>query len=207
MSGEYDNLYKIILVGDSAVGKSSLMTRYTENYYNNSFISTIGVDFKIKNIIVDGKKVKLQIWDTAGQERFRTIANTYYRGANCCIITFGLDDTNSFYNVKEFIDNCQKFANQNILMILVGTKSDLRDKSVTSQMINNCVNEYNIKYFETSSKTNQGINELFEYISRELSNKQIQKYKKNSIFVPIKQNNYSNNYTDNTNNNKFYFSI
>ena len=101
----YDYLFKLLLIGDSGVGKSSLLLRFSDDTYDTNFNSTIGVDFKIKTVDLDGKVVKLQIWDTAGQERFRTITCSYYRGAHGIIIVYDVTDTESFDNVK---NGCKK---------------------------------------------------------------------------------------------------
>lgn len=100
MAGEYDHLFKVLLIGDSGVGKSCLLLRFADDSYTESYISTIGVDFKIRNFTLEGKKIKLQMWDTAGQERFRTIISSYYRGAHGIIIVYDITDLESFNNVK-----------------------------------------------------------------------------------------------------------
>merc|ERR1712006_60493 len=99
-TAEYDYLFKLLLIGDSGVGKSCLLLRFADDTYTESYISTIGVDFKIRTINLDGKCVKLQIWDTAGQERFRTITSSYYRGAHGIIVVYDVTDRETFNNVK-----------------------------------------------------------------------------------------------------------
>mmetsp|Transcript_49208 Transcript_49208/g.71860 ORF Transcript_49208/g.71860 Transcript_49208/m.71860 type:complete len:109 (+) Transcript_49208:102-428(+) len=103
MNPEYDYLFKLLLIGDSGVGKSCLLLRFADDTYTESYISTIGVDFKIRTITQDSKTVKLQIWDTAGQERFRTITSSYYRGAHGIIVVYDVTDMESFNNVKQWL--------------------------------------------------------------------------------------------------------
>eukprot|EP00397_Hematodinium_sp_SG-2012_P055492 GEMP01067782.1.p1 GENE.GEMP01067782.1~~GEMP01067782.1.p1 ORF type:complete len:243 (+),score=21.20 GEMP01067782.1:73-801(+) len=109
MNPEYDYLFKLLLIGDSGVGKSCLLLRFADNTYTESYISTIGVDFKIRTIEQEGKVVKLQIWDTAGQERFRTITSSYYRGAHGIIIVYDVTDRESFNNVKHWIEQIGRY--------------------------------------------------------------------------------------------------
>eukprot|EP01083_Nonionella_stella_P172877 594594_1 len=112
MSGapEYDYLLKVVMVGDSGVGKSSLLKRFANRDFTGDYISTIGVDFEIKTLEIDGKTVKLQIWDTAGQERFRTITSSYYRGAHGIIIVYDITDKESFDNVRQWLFEIDRYA-------------------------------------------------------------------------------------------------
>ncbi|CAM0958698.1 unnamed protein product [Alopecurus aequalis] len=107
-SAEYDYLFKLLLIGDSSVGKSCLLLRFADDAYVDTYISTIGVDFKIRTVELDGKSVKLQIWDTAGQERFRTITSSYYRGAHGIIIVYDVTDMESFNNVKQWLSEIDR---------------------------------------------------------------------------------------------------
>merc|ERR1712100_792056 len=132
MNPEYDYLFKLLLIGDSGVGKSCLLLRFADDTYTDSYISTIGVDFKIRTIELDGKTIKLQIWDTAGQERFRTITSSYYRGAHGIIVVFDVTDQESFENVKHWLQEIDKYANEGVMKLLVGNKSDLQSKKVVS---------------------------------------------------------------------------
>ena len=125
---EYDYLFKILLIGSSGVGKSSLLSRYSEDSYEANFLPTIGVDFKIKTIEIDGKKVKLQIWDTAGQERFKNITSSYYRGAHGVIVAYDVTDKKSYQDIHTWMGEVEKHASPNITRVLVGNKSDLEEK-------------------------------------------------------------------------------
>lgn len=164
--GGYDYLFKFLMIGQNGVGKSSLLMRYAENYFTDSFRSTIGVDFKIKTVQIRDKVMKFQIWDPAGPERFRTITSSYYRGAHIILILVDLADP---YNATEFervtdhcYEGCMKHAGENVTIMLVGTKADLKDRRVVSyERIINYANNNKIPYIETSSKDNINVQEAF----------------------------------------------
>jgi Ras-related protein Rab-1A len=162
----YDQVYKIVIIGDSNVGKSQFLLKYINNTYNESYISTIGVDFKTKTFSKNNKTIKFQIWDTAGQERFRTIVASYYRGAHYCIIMFDIGNMESFDNVTKWLQEYNSLSN-NKNFLLVGTKSDLKNV-VSDEVISQFVKEHDIKYFKTSSKNGDNIHEVFNYIADEL---------------------------------------
>jgi len=130
MGPDYDYLFKLLLIGDSGVGKSCLLLRFTDDTYNDSYISTIGVDFKIRTIEIEGKVIKLQIWDTAGQERFRTITSSYYRGAHGIIVVYDVTDQVTFNNVKQWMQEIQRYACDTVNRLLVGNKVDKVEKKL-----------------------------------------------------------------------------
>ena len=117
---EYDYLFKLLLIGNSSVGKSSLLFRFCENVWDDNFVPTIGVDFKLKTLEVNGKKVKLQIWDTAGQERFKNITSSYYRGGNGVLVVYDITDRESFENLTSWLIEIEKNANKNVYKLLIG---------------------------------------------------------------------------------------
>merc|ERR1711935_1177841 len=129
-------LFKVLLIGNSGVGKSSLLLRFADDVFHDNFMPTIGVDFKIRTIDVDGKTIKLQIWDTAGQERFKTITSSYYKGAHGIIVTYDITDRDSFAKVSEWMSEVDKHANENISRILVGNKkiSKTRERFHTTRV-------------------------------------------------------------------------
>jgi len=166
---DYDFVIKLLMLGDSGVGKTCLLVRFADDVFHESFMATIGIDLKSKVIELDGKKVKLQIWDTAGQERFRTITAAYYRGAMGIFICFDITDVNSFNNVRTWIQNLEKNAAGKVSKILVGTKADLEEQRAVSQEDARALaTEFGMKYYETSSKNSEGVTEVFKELSREV---------------------------------------
>lgn len=185
MNQSYDKLFKIILVGDSGVGKSSLLLRYCEDSYSESFISTIGVDFKIKNVEIDKKLVKLQLWDTAGQERFRTITASYYRGAQGMIIVFDVCERSTFENVTHWIEQIRNMQTDKSSIMLIGNKvDDTERRQVSSEEATEfCRTHGLIKYIETSAKKSIGVEEAFRALTETLlaSNTSAQTKKRTSF--------------------------
>eukprot|EP01071_Lankesteria_metandrocarpae_P010009 Lankesteria_metandrocarpae@DN5271_c0_g1_i1.p1 len=132
---QYDHLVKLLLLGDSAVGKSSLLLRFCEDKFRSAHVLTIGVDFKSKIVDADGEKVKLQIWDTAGQERFRNITPVYFRSAMGVVLVYDVTKKESFENIRFWIKNLDEHATKEVVKVLVGNKVDLEEyRTVTRAM-------------------------------------------------------------------------
>ena len=168
MQADYDALYRVIIVGDSGTGKSSILIKLCDNKFRESYLATIGIDFKIRTFAVDNKKVKLQIWDTAGQERFHTITTSYYKGSNAVIVVFDLTNANSFNNISNWVAEAQQMAGQT-KKYLIGTKSDIAEKrAVSFEDASNMAKEFKMNYFEVSSKTGSNIEEAFTLICTDL---------------------------------------
>ncbi|XP_006654518.1 ras-related protein RABE1c [Oryza brachyantha] len=167
---DYDYLIKLLLIGDSGVGKSCLLLRFSDGSFTTSFITTIGIDFKIRTIELDGKRIKLQIWDTAGQERFRTITTAYYRGAMGILLVYDVTDESSFNNIRNWIRNIEQHASDNVNKILVGNKADMDEskRAVPTAKGQALADEYGIKFFETSAKTNLNVEQVFFSIARDI---------------------------------------
>jgi len=169
MNSDHDHLFKLLLIGDSGVGKSCLLLRFADDTYTESYISTIGVDFKIRTITVDGKKVKLQIWDTAGQERFRTITSSYYRGAHGIIVVYDVTDQATFNNVKQWLEEIDRYACESVQKLLIGNKCDLEDqRAVDVESAKEFAESLNIPFLETSAKGPSNVEEAFITITREI---------------------------------------
>ncbi len=173
-SNKIDLVIKILMIGDSNVGKSCLLLRYCDNHFSPTFITTIGIDFKIKNIDVNNKKIKMQIWDTAGQERFRTITASYFRGGQAACITYDVTNKESFEHVKLWIDELQR-NNSKVDMFLIANKVDLnRDRVVSKEEGERLAKKNNMIYFECSAKSGLNVDEMFfkiaELVSERLFN-------------------------------------
>ncbi|KAJ5067349.1 ras-related protein rabd2a-like [Anaeramoeba ignava] len=159
---DYDYLLKILLVGDIAVGKSSLLLRFADDRFQDSYNPTIGVDFKIKTIEKDGQKIKLQIWDTAGQERFKTITSSYYRGAKGVIIVYDVTNPQSFENIGHWINEVETNAESEVIKMIVGNKCDLENqKMVKTEIAQNFSNQTEIPFLETSAKNSTNVENAF----------------------------------------------
>ncbi|KZT58469.1 rab-type small GTP-binding protein [Calocera cornea HHB12733] len=165
----YDFLIKLLLIGDSGVGKSCLLLRFCDDAWTPSFITTIGIDFKIRTIELDGKRIKLQIWDTAGQERFRTITVAYYRGAMGILLVYDVTDERSFNNIRTWYSNVEQHASEGVNKILIGNKCDWDDKrAVTVQQGEELANELGVRFLETSAKQNINVEEAFFSLARDI---------------------------------------
>lgn len=172
-SPEYDYLFKLLLIGNSGVGKSCLLLRFADDTYTESYISTIGVDFKIRTLELEGKTVKLQIWDTAGQERFRTITSSYYRGAHGIIIVYDVTDRDSFADVKHWMQEIEKYAADGVCKLLVGNKCDMSSKKVISyDEAKELAEGSNLQFLETSAKNAHNVESAFQAMAKMIKQKQ-----------------------------------
>ena len=164
------DLFKLLLIGDSGVGKSCLLLRFADDTYTESYISTIGVDFKSRTIKLDGKTIKLQIWDTAGQERFGKIDSSFYRGAHGIIVVFDVTDPESFSNVKQWLHEIDRYASADVKKLLVGNKCDLASKrAVPTEQAAAFAESLGVEYLETSAKSALNVEKAFTAIAREVA--------------------------------------
>ena len=164
MSHKYDYLFKILVIGDTIAGKTPFLLRYTDDSFAANHLTTIGIDFKIKIIDRDGKRIKLQIWDTANQLHFIKITKTYYKGAHAIILMYSITKRESFENIPQYMKNIEENGKNNVPIVLVGNNCDNPDRVVTEEEGRNLAEKYSIAFFETSPKTNQNINEVFDYL-------------------------------------------
>ncbi|KAG7316321.1 hypothetical protein KOW79_019862 [Hemibagrus wyckioides] len=162
MAKQYDVLFRLLLLGDSGVGKTCLLCRFTDNAFHPSHISTIGVDFKMKTLEIDGIKVRIQIWDTAGQERYQTITKQYYRRAQGIFLVYDITSERSFQHIMKWASDVDEYAPEKVQKVLIGNKSDEEHKrQVATEQGNKLAKAYGMDFFETSAFTNHNITESF----------------------------------------------
>uniref|UniRef100_A0A668RSD0 small monomeric GTPase n=1 Tax=Oreochromis aureus TaxID=47969 RepID=A0A668RSD0_OREAU len=162
---EYDFLFKVVLIGDSGVGKSNLLSRFTRNEFNLESKSTIGVEFATRSIQVDGKTIKAQIWDTAGQERYRAITSAYYRGAVGALLVYDIAKHLTYENVERWLKELRDHADNNIVIMLVGNKSDLRHlRAVPTDEARAFAEKNTLSFIETSALDSTNVEEAFKNI-------------------------------------------
>ncbi len=168
MSG-YNHLFKFIVIGDSTVGKSSLLHRYCDDIFKiDNHYHTIGVDFKLKTVQIDGKTVKQQIWDIAGGQILSTFTCSYYRGAHGVMVAFDISDIVSFNNLNQWLQQIEKYADKDIPKVLVGLKSDLTAKrAMSNEVITSFANSVGIHYLEVSALSNINVNAAFDHLTKQ----------------------------------------
>ena len=194
---EYDLLFKLILIGDSCVGKSNILLKYLKNQFNENSKTTIGVEFGTKNIIINNKRIKIQIWDTAGQERYRSITSAYYKGAKGALIVYDITRKNTFDNIDKWITDLKLNGDENICIIILGNKSDLIDKREINK--NDGIKKaemYKTAFLETSALNGDNISKAFDELIEQIviNNKNIfQDDNENEIDKGVNLNDEKNN--------------
>eukprot|EP01013_Petalomonas_cantuscygni_P008906 TRINITY_DN2166_c0_g1_i2.p1 TRINITY_DN2166_c0_g1~~TRINITY_DN2166_c0_g1_i2.p1 ORF type:complete len:171 (+),score=5.19 TRINITY_DN2166_c0_g1_i2:143-655(+) len=163
---DHDYALKLLLVGDSGVGKSSILLRFTENQFDEDSGATIGVDFKVKYLLIDGRRIKLTIWDTAGQERFRTLTSAYYRNAHGVILMYDVTSRESLQHVTNWLREIKSYSTfPDVAMLLVGNKSDLMDRcppaaAVPTSEAEDFARTHGMLFMQCSAKTRDGVHQV-----------------------------------------------
>ena len=180
-----DSVYKVLILGDSSVGKTCFLLKYTDRVFNEVYMSTIGLDYRLKTLTLkNGKKVKLQIWDTAGQDRFRTITKNYYKGANGIILIYDVTSTETYENVENWISQIKEEASPNVVIYLVGNKVDMEDKrKVSTEEGQKIADDNNLPFIETSAKSDININETFDNLVEKMDSVFSNLEKKDSVAI------------------------
>lgn len=162
----FDYLFKVVLVGDAEVGKTSLTTRFAYGTFTDGYISTLGVDFIVKSIPIDNYIIKLQAWDTAGQERYSGVRPIYYRGAKGALLVFDITMRQSFVNVEKWFNQIRKYSGTDVPIVLVGNKLDLSESRVVStDEVRVYSAQKEMSYFETSAKTDYAVTDVFKNLA------------------------------------------
>jgi Ras-related protein Rab-11A len=166
---EYDYLFKIVLIGDSGVGKSNILSRFTRNEFCLESKSTIGVEFATRTLQVEGKTVKAQIWDTAGQERYRAITSAYYRGAVGALLVYDITKRQTFDNVQRWLRELRDHADSNIVIMMAGNKSDLNHlRAVQEEDGHSLAEREGLSFLETSALEATNVEKAFQTILTEI---------------------------------------
>ena len=166
---DYDIKLKIMLLGDSTVGKTSILRRYCKNEFSNKYATTIGIDFQFKNMIKFDKRIRLQIWDTAGQERYKVVAKNYFNSSDGFVILYDITNKESFQNVTSWISQINDIASKAVKFILFGNKNDLEESRIVKKNEGeNMAKKYSMLFYETSAKTGENINEGFDFLVNEI---------------------------------------
>ena len=195
MSNNYNYLFKYIIIGDSSVGKSNLLMKFAHNKFTKDYQATIGVEFGSKNIEINNKVYRIQVWDTAGQENFRSLTRAYYKNCVCAIIVYDVTNKQSFENIQNWLEDVHNQSPKTVLIVLIGNKIDLEDKRVISfDEGKELALKNGIIFMETSAKTGEGVNEVFNYTAQEIEKKMKENYYNlKSETCGIKEGNIDNN--------------
>uniref|UniRef100_UPI00358F2003 ras-related protein Rab-3B-like n=1 Tax=Myxine glutinosa TaxID=7769 RepID=UPI00358F2003 len=181
----FDYMFKLLIIGNSAVGKTSLLFRYADHTFTPAFVSTVGIDFKVKTIHRKDKRIKLQIWDTAGQERYRTITTAYYRGAMGFLLLYDITSSDSFTAVQNWATQIKTYSWDNAQVVLVGNKIDLdEERMVPRDRGCHLAAQLGFGFFETSAKDNVNVMEAFECLVNRICERMSESEESNSCARP-----------------------
>ena len=172
MTSEPSNIFKILTIGESGVGKTCILRRFVEDKFLKNHLATIGIDFKTKTLNINNQEIKLKIWDTAGQERFRNITTQYYKGADGIVLVYDVTEEASFDKIKDWMDQILSNTNKDeICLILLGNKCDIEKRSISYEQGKTLANELQVNFFETSAQTGQNIKDAFETLTADIMKK------------------------------------
>lgn len=178
---DFESSYKIMLIGDSGVGKTCLLVRFKDDtFLTCNFIATVGIDFKNKIVTIDNKKCKLQIWDTAGQERFRSVTHAYYRDAQALLLLYDVTNQSSFDNIRAWLSEIKQYAEEDVVIMILGNKVDKANRVITKEQGEKLAKQYEVSFMETSAKTGQNVELAFMAVARALISKQMNIYNNQS---------------------------
>ena len=185
----FDTSCKVLILGESKVGKSSILNRFTEKTYLESLPPTLGIDYKIMKMNVSGFELRMQIWDTAGQERFRSITESFYKGCQAVLLVFDLTDKETFFKIKNWLNNINEKAGNSVFIVLLGNKCDLKNKEdveiVSLEEIDAMIQDTDIKYFPTSAKEDINIQEAFYYVAKAVVDKEKKENEDDTSKIPL----------------------
>ncbi|XP_038626812.1 ras-related protein Rab-3D isoform X1 [Tachyglossus aculeatus] len=180
----FDYMFKLLIIGNSSVGKTSFLFRYADDSFTSAFVSTVGIDFKVKTVYRNEKRVKLQIWDTAGQERYRTITTAYYRGAMGFLLMYDISNQESFNAVQDWATQIKTYSWDNAQVILIGNKCDLEDaRVVPTEDGKRLADDLGFEFFEASAKDNINVKQVFERLVDIICEKMNESLDANSTMV------------------------
>ena len=168
---EVEFVFKILLLGDSEVGKSCFLMRYSDNVFVENYITTIGLDYKLKSVKLDsGKTIKVQLWDTAGQDKYRTIAKNYFKGSHGILLLYDITKQSSFNNIREWIQDIREEVSPKAIIFLIGNKIDLADqRKISKEKGIELAEEYKLPFFEASAKSGENVDEVFKALYKKIS--------------------------------------
>jgi Ras-related protein Rab-6A len=180
-SGSINN-YKIVIIGDISVGKTSILSQFRYGSFDQAYLPTLGIDFFTKNFFYEDKTIRLILWDTAGQERFRSLIPSYLKNANCIVIVYDITNKDSFNSLNRWLKDAKQNAPEETIFVICGNKIDLKEKRVvTNEEIDNYIQKNNLIYVECSALSGEGIKELFNLIAKNLGESNFVKSEDNYI--------------------------
>ena len=181
-----ESVYKVLLLGDSTVGKTCFLMRYTDNTFQEIHMSTIGLDYRLKSMTLkSGKNVKVQIWDTAGQDRFRAITKNYFKGAHGIILIYDVTNQLSFDNVSNWINQIKEEASDKVTIFLVGNKiDDVENRKIQTESGKNLAENFQLQFYETSAKTGENVEKTFQALVEKIDEISLINIKKGGKLTP-----------------------